>query len=118
MARYHDTRTRAAANNAENSQKYSLYQPVYNKTSRKSSVSKNDDKASTERENTASRASVDLATGRRRGTMRSKGIDDEDAQLQKAIEESRKEAEGPGNGRRNGKRGRDDSEEYVQKCAC
>lgn len=107
MARYHDTPTRAAAKQNENDrQKYSLYQPVH-KTSRKGSVSKGSDKAQKERENTASRASADPVTGKRRGTIRSKELDDEEEQYQRALEESRREIEG----RRTGKRARDDSEE-------
>ena len=113
MARYHDTPTRTAAKNIENSQKYSLYQPVHSKTNRKSSVSKHGDKAQKERENTDSRASADPVTGRRRATMRSKEHDAEEEQMQRAIEESKREVGSGGNGRRNGKRGRDDSEEYV-----
>ena len=76
-------------------------------------MSKHSDKAQKERENTASRASADPATGRRRATMRSKEHDDEEEQIQRAIEESRREVEGAGNGRKSGKRVRDDSEEYV-----
>ena len=43
--------------------------------------------------------------------MRSKEHDDEEEQLRKAIEESRREVEGSGTGKRGGKRVRDDSEE-------
>jgi hypothetical protein len=43
--------------------------------------------------------------------MRSKEHDDEEAQIQRAIEESRREVAAGGNGKRNGKRARDDSEE-------
>ncbi|KAK3722948.1 Histone deacetylase complex subunit [Vermiconidia calcicola] len=92
-------------------QKYSLYQPVNSKTNRKGSVSKNSDKGQKERETTASRASADPVTGRRRGTIRSKEHDDEEEQIQRAIEESRREVEAGGNGKKNGKRARDDSEE-------
>lgn len=61
-----------------------------------------------------SRASVDPSTGRRRATMRSKEHDDEEEQLKRAIEESKREVEGAeSNGRRSAKRGRDESEEYV-----
>ena len=109
MARYHDTPTRKAAKNGENSQKYSLYQPVYGKANRKASVSKHGDKGQKERE-LASRASADPATGRRRATMRSKEHDDEEEQLRRAIEESRRAAAGA-SGKRAGKRGRDDSDE-------
>jgi hypothetical protein len=45
--------------------------------------------------------------------MRSKEHDDEEEQIQRAIEESKREVEGSTGGRRNGKRLRDDSEEYV-----
>ncbi|KAM3416635.1 putative histone deacetylase complex subunit cti6 [Cercospora zeina] len=94
-------------------QKYSLYVPLHPKaTQRKGSVSKYDDKARKERESAASRASVDPATGKRRATMRSKEHDDEEEQLRIAIEESKREQAGKtGSGRRNGKRGRDDSSE-------
>ena len=108
MARHHDTPTRAAAKEAENRQRYSLYQPVNGRTNRKVSISKSGDKAQRERESLISRASLDPHTGKRRATMRSKEHDDEDEQLRRAIEESKREVEG---GRRNGKRGRDDSDE-------
>lgn len=114
MARYHDSGVRRAAADAEqHRQKYSLYVPLHPKASqRKGSVSKYDDKARKERESAASRASVDPATGKRRATMRSKEHDDEEEQLRIAIEESKREQAGKsGNGRRNGKRGRDDSSE-------
>ncbi|KAF2171901.1 hypothetical protein M409DRAFT_18131 [Zasmidium cellare ATCC 36951] len=112
MARYHDTPTRHAAAKAEdNRQKYSLYLPLHPKANRKGSVSKHDDKAKKDRES-VNRASVDPSTGKRRGTMRSKEHDDEEEQLQRAIEESRRDAEPVGGtGRRGGKRGRDDSSE-------
>lgn len=110
MARYHDAPTRRAAAKAEDDrQKYSLYLPLHPKANRKSSVSKSDDKAKKDRRESVNRASVDPSTGKRRGTMRSKEHDDEEEQLQRAIEESKREAD-PG-GRRGGKRGRDDSEE-------
>lgn len=109
MARYHDTPTRATANRIEYSQKYSLYQPVYGKPNRKASTSKHGDKAQKERD--LARASTDPATGKRRATMRSKEHDDEEEQLRRAIEESKRGLAGSGNGRRNGKRGRDDSDE-------
>jgi len=118
MARYHEaSRPRAAAQNAEKainthgSQKYSLYTPLHPKSARKDSDSKNDEKAKKEREATVSRASADPVTGRRRATMRSKEHDDEEEQLRIALEESKREAEPAGNGKRNGKRSRDDSEE-------
>lgn len=112
MARYHDAPTRRAAAKADdNRQKYSLYLPLHPKAARKGSVSKHDDKAKKERES-VNRASVDPSTGKRRGTMRSKEHDDEEEQLQRAIEESRRDAEPVGGtGRRSTKRGRDDSSE-------
>lgn len=111
MARYHETPTRrAAAKTEDNRQRYSLYLPLHPKASRKGSMSKHDDKAKRERES-VNRASVDPSTGKRRGTMRSKEHDDEEEQLQRAIEESRRDAEPTGTGRRSGKRGRDDSSE-------
>ena len=95
MARYHEaSRPRAAAQNAEKAinthdrQKYSLYTPLHPKSVRKDSISKNDEKAKKEREATVSRASADPITGRRRATMRSKEHDDEEEQLQRALEES------------------------------
>jgi hypothetical protein len=72
-------------------------------------VSKQSDNGKKDKD-TNSRASADPTTGRRRATMRSKEHDEEEEQLQKALEESKKEV-GSGNGRRAGKRGRDDSEE-------
>ena len=108
MARYHDTPTRAAAKEAEHRQRYSLYQPVNGKSNRKSSMSKHGEKAQKERETTAtSRGSADPGTGRRRATMRSKEHDEEEEQFLRALEESKREVEG----KRNGKRARDDSEE-------
>ncbi|RMY68417.1 hypothetical protein D0863_07124 [Hortaea werneckii] len=110
---------RAAAANAQkaidksNRQQYSIYLPVNPQTKRKGSVSKSDDKTKKERDAAAMRASADPATGRRRGTMRSKEHDDEEEQLRRALEESRREQEGSGNGRRNGKRARDESEEIL-----
>lgn len=109
MARYHTTPTRIAAKPVSYSQKYSLYQPVYGKSHRKASVSKHGDKASKERD--LARASTDPATGKRRATMRSKEHDDEEEQLRRAIEESKRGLGGNGNGRRNGKRGREESDE-------
>lgn len=91
-------------------QKYSLYQPVYGKSHRKGSVGKQSDKDQRERDLAGSRASADPVTGRRRGTMRSKGIEEEEEEFRRAIEESKREVE-PTGGRRNGKRARDDSEE-------
>lgn len=112
MARYHETPTRAAANKAcDNSQKYSLYLEVNTKTRRKQSVSKNGEKTQKERDNM--RASLDPATGRRRVTMRSKEHDDEEEQIQRAIEESKREVGTTGNTRRIGKRSREESEECV-----
>lgn len=110
MARYHDTPTRITAKRVEYRQKYSLYAPVQAKSSRNGSVSKSDDKARKEREGTASRASADPSTGRRRGTMRSKEHDDEEEQLRRALEESKRET-APANGRRAGKRAREENEE-------
>ncbi|KAI7525261.1 hypothetical protein KC331_g17641 [Hortaea werneckii] len=118
MARYHEaSQPRAAAANAQkaidksNRQQYSIYLPVNPQTKRKGSVSKSDDRTKKERDAAAMRASADPATGRRRGTMRSKEHDDEEEQLRRALEESRREQEGSGNGRRNGKRARDESED-------
>lgn len=116
MARYHESSTtrRAAAKAAdkiENRQKYSDYLPVTSKAKRRGSTVKPDDQARKEREALLSRASTDPGTGRRRATMRSKEHDDEEEQLRIALEESKREVEGPGTGKRNGKRGRDDSEE-------
>jgi hypothetical protein len=113
MARYHETPTRHAAAKVENNrQKYSLYLPLHPKAARKGSISKHDDKAKKERDLVASRGSVDPTTGRRRGTMRSKEHDDEEEQLKRAIEESRREVDSvAGTGRRVAKRGRDDSSE-------
>lgn len=115
MARYHDAPLRKAAAKTDNDrQKYSLYAPLHPKAQRKGSVSKYDEKAKKERESAASRASVDPFTGKRRATMRSKEHDDEEEQLKRAIEESKREVDtvgGSGTGRRYGKRARDESEE-------
>ncbi|KAF2716290.1 hypothetical protein K431DRAFT_298770 [Polychaeton citri CBS 116435] len=97
-------------------QKYSLYLPLYPKIHRKSSVSKYDEKARRDRESVVSRGSTE--PGKRRATMRSKEHDDEEEQLQRAIEESKRDTEGTGTGtgtgRRSGKRSRDDSEESKE----
>ena len=119
MARYHEgeSKPRAAALQAEqainnkNRQKYSVYDPLLLKTERNGSISKHDEKAKRDREATVSRASADPITGRRRGTMRSKEHDEEEEELQRALEESKREVAGSGTGRRIGKRARDDSEE-------
>jgi len=118
MARYHEgsgerAAARQAADKIGNRQRYSLYMPVTSKSHRKASVSKPEDKAKKERDALISRASVDPTTaGRRRATMRSKEHDDEEEQLLRALEESKREVESAApSGRRNGKRGRDDSDE-------
>lgn len=121
MTRYYegaeDGRLRAAAAKEEDankeicSQRHSLYTPIHTKSARKGSISKSDDKGKRERETTASRASADPSTGRRRATMRSKEHDDEEEQLQRALEESKREVESTGNGRRVGKRGRENGDE-------
>jgi len=111
MARYHDAPTRSAANGSGFSQKYSNYLPLYPKAHRKGSISKSDDKNKREHDASVSRASADPVTGRRRGTVRSKEHDDEEEQLQRAIEESKRAVDGSGTGGRAGKRGRDDTEE-------
>ena len=108
MARYHDTPTRKAAKSTENRQNYSLYQPV---NKRKSSVSKQGDKAQKDRDSVTSRMSADPPGGRRRGTIRSKEHDDEEAQIARAIEESKREVGTGKGGKRSGKRERDDTEE-------
>lgn len=110
MARYHSTPKRAAADEAENRQRYSLYVPLHPKSARKNSSSKSDGKSNRDRESTAGRASADPVTGRRRGTMRSKEHDDEEEQLQRALEESKREHD-PVGGKRGRKRSRDNSEE-------
>lgn len=118
MARYHEgSGERAAAKQAADKiahrQSYSLYVPVTSKRDRKASVSKVEEKAKKDRDVLLSRASADpTSAGRRRATMRSKEHDAEEEQLRRALEESKREVEGTAsNGRRNGKRGRDDSDE-------
>ena len=111
MARYHETPTRSAAKTAQHRQKYSLYQPVHGKSNRKASVSKHGDKASREREALRASAESQGGPGRRRGTMRSKELDEEEELLRRVIEESKREVEGSGTGKRGGKRMRDASDE-------
>ncbi|KAK4561264.1 Histone deacetylase complex subunit [Recurvomyces mirabilis] len=114
MARYHEASApRRAAVKAENanrglsnSQQYTNYLPLHPQAKRKQSVSKSSDNARRDRDSANSRASADPVTGRRRATMRSKEHDDEEEQLRRALEESKKEV-GDGTGRRNGKRGRE-----------
>ena len=106
MARYHIGSTeRAAAKQALNRQRYSLYIPVTSKLRRESFGSKSDEKARKERSE-ISRGSIDPISGKRRGTIRSREHDEEAEQIQRAIEESDREA-----GRRGGKRSRDESSE-------
>ena len=111
MARYHETPTRSAAKTLDYRQKYSLYQPVHGKSHRKASVSKHGDKGQRERDALRASAEAVGGSGRRRGTMRSKEHDDEEALLQRAIEESKREIEARAAARKNGKRARDESEE-------
>ena len=111
MARYHETPTRFAAKTAEYRQRYSLYQPVHGKSSRKASVSKHGDKSSRERDALRASAESQGGAGRRRGTIRSKEHDDEEEVLRRVIEESKREVEGSGTGKRGGKRMRDGSDE-------
>ncbi|KAK5109866.1 hypothetical protein LTR62_006473 [Meristemomyces frigidus] len=120
MAPYHDVaKPRLASQKAEianrallNSQQYTNYLPLHPQAKRKTSVSKYGDNANRDRESANPRASTDPVTGRRRATMRSKEHDDEEEQLQRALEESKKEVgDGNGTGRRNGKRGRDNGDD-------
>ncbi|WPH03216.1 Hypothetical protein R9X50_00609300 [Acrodontium crateriforme] len=92
-------------------QNYSLYIPLHPRAARKGSFSKSDERR---RETTASRASADPVTGRRRATTRSKEHDEEEEAFQRALEESKREAEGSVTGRRSGKRGRDETDEVKQ----
>lgn len=109
MARYHTGSTeRAAAKQALNRQRYSLYIPVTSKLRRESFGSKSDEKARKERSE-ISRGSIDPISGKRRGTIRSREHDEEAEQIQRAIEESAREA-----GRRGGKRSRDESSEDTK----
>ncbi|QIW94778.1 hypothetical protein AMS68_000296 [Peltaster fructicola] len=96
-----------------NGQRYSLYLPITSKfTQRKTSMSKgSDDKVKRERADTASRASADPLTGKRRGTIRSREHDEEAEQIQRAIEESAREAQG---GKRSGKRSREESSDDLK----
>ncbi|KAK5697640.1 Histone deacetylase complex subunit [Elasticomyces elasticus] len=89
-------------------QHYSNYLPLHPERSRKGSVSKSSETSKKDRDAANSRASADPITGRRRATMRSKEHDDEEEQLRRALEESKKEVDGVPTGRRNGKRGRDE----------
>lgn len=100
-------------------QRYSRYLPVYNaaheKTTRKSSISKETESRATrdKERNALSRASVE-SFGKRRSTMNSRAAYDEDEVLRKVLEESKHE--GPaapsdtGTGSRR-KRSRDESED-------
>jgi hypothetical protein len=101
-----------ASTDVNDRQRYSLYLPLHPRA-RKASTVKHDEKAKKERESLLSRASIDPSTGKRRITMRSKELDDEEEQLKRAIEESRREVEAgsESSGRKSTKRGRDDSSE-------
>ncbi|KAK6438055.1 Histone deacetylase complex subunit [Oleoguttula sp. CCFEE 5521] len=100
-------------------QRYSLYLPVTSKiAARKNSISSRSDERSRKERAEISRGSIDPASGKRRGTIRSREHDDEAEQIQRAIEESKREVEGDGksskssNGtKRSGKRSREDSSE-------
>lgn len=111
MARYHDSGPRAGADNAHDSQKYSLYLPLHSKSSRKGSVSKSKDEKSKSERPEPSRGSVDSTAGRRRNTLKSKQIYDEEEQLRLALEESKGDIDEGSTGTRKGKRSRDESEE-------
>lgn len=93
-------------------QHYSFYLPLPPQAQRKASVGKSEQNGG---KKDPARASADPATGRRRGTMRSKEHDDEEEQLRRALEESKREASigtsGTGGGRRAGKRAREEGEE-------
>ncbi len=118
MARYHEASSprkaalkSAEANKSLNSQHYSNYLPLYPDSNRKSSLSRTSDNGRKDRDADNSRGSADPTTGRRRATMRSKEHDDEEEQLRRALEESKKEVDGAGAGKRSGKRAREDNDE-------
>ncbi|KAK0319739.1 Histone deacetylase complex subunit [Friedmanniomyces endolithicus] len=92
-------------------QHYSNYLPLYPDSNRKSSLSRTSDNGRKDRDADNSRGSADPATGRRRATMRSKEHDDEEEQLRRALEESKKEVDGAGSGKRSGKRAREDNDD-------
>ncbi|KAK1025218.1 Histone deacetylase complex subunit, partial [Friedmanniomyces endolithicus] len=118
MARYHEASSprkaalkSAEANKSLNSQHYSNYLPLYPDSNRKSSLSRTSDNGRKDRDADNSRGSADPTTGRRRATMRSKEHDDEEEQLRRALEESKKEVDGAGAGKRSGKRAREDNDD-------
>ncbi|KAK0342270.1 Histone deacetylase complex subunit [Friedmanniomyces endolithicus] len=92
-------------------QHYSNYLPLYPDSNRKSSLSRTSDNGRKDRDADNSRGSADPTTGRRRATMRSKEHDDEEEQLRRALEESKKEVDGAGAGKRSGKRAREDNDD-------
>ena len=98
-------------------QKYSRYLPIYDilygKNARKSSVSKDTGARSARDKDRNARASVE-SLGKRRSTMNSRAAYDEDEVLRKVLEQSKHEggAAQSESGTRK-KRSRDDSEEYV-----
>ena len=100
----------------DNGQSYSLYLPVTRRTMpnhRKPSVSKDHEKLKKERELLA-RMGIEWNGHKRRSTMNSRQNYDEEEMLRKAIEESKGDLEPS----RKVKRGRDESEEYVQQQTC
>lgn len=99
-----------------NSQRYSHYLPLYPndvKTARKPSMSKDSDAKSRKDRESASRASVESTTAKRRSTMNSRQTYDEEETLRRVIEESRGQNDTVPSisAQRKGKRSRDESEE-------
>lgn len=108
-------RSIALTNNGTYSQKYSLYIPVHEKSSskshRKSSASKDADSRTAKEREKAARAD---ALAKRRSTMNSRSAYDEEEVLRAVLEQSKKDGGlGSESNTRKGKRGRDDSDEYV-----
>ncbi|KAJ9645745.1 Histone deacetylase complex subunit [Coniosporium tulheliwenetii] len=98
-------------------QRYSCYLPVWEHqhpkhSARKTSLSKDADKNSRDKDKTSGRGSVDSVT-KRRSTMNSRAAYEEDEMLRKVIEESKHEGDGvkAENGNRKGKRSRDETSE-------
>lgn len=97
-------------------QKYSRYLPVYEQQhgkTRKSSLSKDNERHPGRDKDRNNRASVD-SFGKRRSTMNSRAAYDEDEVLRKVIEESKHEGVQPSENGNRKKRSREDSEETKQ----
>ena len=97
------------------SQRYSLYLPLRNQSSAPATPQPpTRDRASRRTKDTKTRPSAEVLSQKRRSTLNSREYYDEDEQLRRAIEESKKDGTiGGSELLRQNKRSRSDSDEYV-----